>query len=319
VGPRRRVRAADRLAQALARGEAPSDLRKLLVHGPIGNPSFEHAQTRKMARIDQAIALEAELAHGPAEREVAAIEAVIASDHAAAPLVGSEAMPEPSGSGSHTPIEARPRARGLWIAAAAISLCLGGLSTAFVGSSAPASALEHGLASIPDSPRAALIDPVDLRAQARAAELEPNEEEAIVVLDDRERRRGKGKRARRGSRRGGAPQTGELVDEAASALESGARKDAIDLYERALTANPRASAAAAGLSTAYFDEGRFDLATAWAEHAVKNDFDNPEYHVLLGDAYYRNASLDDARQQWETAAKLGSDRARNRLAKLDQG
>jgi hypothetical protein len=303
------VRAADRLAQALARGEAPSDLRKLLVHGPIGNPSFEHAQTRKMARIDQAIALEAEL--GDAGSESVSVSEP-EPDAIEAPDATSERIP----SGSHARIEPRPRARGVWIAAAAISLCLGGLTTAIAGSSAPASTLAHGLASIPDSPPASRNDPVDLRARARAAELE---EASIVVLDDRERRRGKGKRARRGSRRAGAPQAGTLVDEAESALESGSRKDAIDLYERALTANPRASAAAAGLSTAYFDQGRFDLATAWAEHAVKNDFDNPEYHVLLGDAYYRNAALDDARQQWETAAKLGSDRARNRLAKLDQG
>ena len=296
------MRAADRLAQALARGEAPSDLRKLLVHGPISNPSFEHAQTRKMTRIDQAIALEAELAQSEPEPEAAAIEI---------PAVTAEPLPTQR----HTAIEPRPRAR-VWIAAAALSLCLGGLTTAIAGSPTPASTLARGLASLPDSPRASLSDPVDLRARAHAAELEP---ETIVVLDESERHRGKSKRARRGSRRGDAPQAGALVHEAASALESGARKDAIDLYERALSANPRASAAAAGLSTAYFDEGRFDLATAWAEHAVKNDFDNPEYHVLLGDAYYRNASLDDARQQWETAAKLGSDRARNRLAKLDQG
>ena len=76
--------------------------------------------------------------------------------------------------------------------------------------------------------------------------------------------------------------------------------------------------AAAGLSTAYFDQGRFDLATAWAEHAVKAEFRNPEYHVLLGDAYYRNAATDEARRQWETAAKLGSDRARDRLAKVSR-
>lgn len=298
------MRAADRLAQALANGDAPSDLRQLLVHGPIANPSFEHAQTRKMARIDQAIALEAELAQP--EPQLDTIEAPVEPD----------AIAEPVPTQRHTRSEPRPRARGVWIAAAAIALCLGGLTTAIAGSSAPAATLTQGLTSIPDSPRASLSDPVDLRARARAAELEA---ETIVVLDDREHQRGKGKRARRGSRRGDAPQAGTLVDEAASALESGSRKDAIDLYERALTANPRASAAAAGLSTAYFDEGRFDLATAWAEHAVKNDFDNPEYHVLLGDAYYRNAALDDARQQYETAAKLGSDRARNRLAKLDQG
>ena len=310
MGRSRRASAAERLAQALTKSDGPTDLRTLLVHGPIANPSFEHAQTRPLAQIEDAIAVE----HDDDFEGDTQVVPPAAAGSAETPAANSVPV---------TPAIA-PRRRTPWLVAAAIAISIGGLGAASIAASmrsdAPASTLVTSLASIPSLRTEAVVEPPEIDPLPPPAPVveptldEVGEEETIVVLDERARRGTP--RARRAPRRAAQPPALGLVDEAATALEAGAREDAIELYERALTADPRSAAAAAGLSTAYFDQGRFDLATAWAEHAVKAEFRNPEYHVLLGDAYYRNAATDEARRQWETAAKLGSDRARDRLAKV---
>jgi len=316
MGPRRRGSAAERLAQALTRGDGPTELRSLLAHGPIANPSFEQARTLRLTRIEEAIALEADL---DADTELPSDAEPVEQESAESPIASE-------GGDASIVVATERKRRGAWIvAAAALALTLGGLTAAAVvpglRSLAPAQRLSAALAALP-APRLGLLAEPARRDVAHpepaAADPQPDEEETIVVLDDHAGpRTAKSAGSRRSSRRDRPRPPLGLVHEATSALEEGARDDAIDLYERALTADPRSGAAAAGLSSAYFDLGRFDLATAFAEHAVKTDFGNAEYHVLLGDAYYRNAGLEDARRQWETAAKLGSNRARDRLAKLE--
>ncbi len=308
MGRSRRARAAERLAQAITHRDGPVNLRTLLVHGPIANSSFELAETRPMLRVEAPIAVELDDEIDADTGALPAVEAPVDAD-APAPV-----------------LQVAPRRRSAILGAAALAIAFGGLAAAAtipaLRSGAPASTLEASLASMPlpharsvVEPTPQDLDPIPSPVRERAPALE-DEEETIVVPEERTRARSS--QARRASRRGARrPQAIALVDEATSALQAGARDDAIVLYERALSADPRSAAAAAGLSTAYFDKGRFDLATAWAEHAVKTDFRNPEYHVLLGDAYYRNAAMDEARRHWQTAAKLGSDRARERLAKLD--
>jgi tetratricopeptide (TPR) repeat protein len=315
MGRSRRASAAERLAQALTKSDGPTDLRTLLVHGPIANPSFDYAQTRPLARIEDAIAVDQDddfLDDAPPGLGWGDAQVVL-------PVAANETPADPVPT---TPAIA-PRRRAPWLVAAAIAVSIGGLAAASIAmalrSDAPASTLVTSLAAIPSLPGEPVVEPEIDPLPPRSTVVERTldevvEEETIVVLD--ERRRGRTPRARR--RALAPPRATGLVDEAATALEAGEREDAIELYERALTADPRSAAAAAGLSTAYFDQGRFDLATAWAEHAVKAEFRNPEYHVLLGDAYYRNAATDEARRQWETAAKLGSDRARDRLAKVSR-
>ena len=55
---------------------------------------------------------------------------------------------------------------------------------------------------------------------------------------------------------------------------------------------------------------------SYGERAVNSDTDNPEHHVVLGDACFRAGRLDEARAHWTTADALGSPRAKKRLAKL---
>jgi hypothetical protein len=358
MGLERRARAAERLAQALAHGDGPTDLRTLLVHGPIASPSFERAPTLRLARLEQAMALE----HAGPQPE----EPELARDDEDEPVT-SQLRSQTIDEGEPVIASARPAVRrGLVVAAAAVALAVGGLVAAAVVAgmrterSGPALAAElasppHGEAGelvddhappglvddhappglvddhappgLVDDHEAGTVPRVELLPAPVEPRPEPEEDETIVVLDEssgpsgaegQQRRRTATSLRARSSRVARRPRAAGLVTEAGSALEAGARVDAIDLYERALTVDPRLAAAAAGLSTAYFDLGRFDHATAWAEQAVKTDFRNADYHVLLGDAYYRNAALDDARLQWQTAAKLGSPRADDRLAKLDE-
>jgi tetratricopeptide (TPR) repeat protein len=109
-----------------------------------------------------------------------------------------------------------------------------------------------------------------------------------------------------------------MYEDGVAAMRRGQRQAAIELYRQALALRPKHALAAGALSDVYFDEGRFDFAVAYAEDAVKADFDTPAHHIRLGDAYVRTGSLDDARAQYRTARQLGSTRADDRLAKLSQ-
>lgn len=107
-----------------------------------------------------------------------------------------------------------------------------------------------------------------------------------------------------------------LVEQAALALEAGRRSEAILLYEQALELHPSLASAAAGLSTAYFDEGDFGQAVSFGEQAVSFEASNAEHHVALGDAYFRAGRHVEARKHWATADELGSPRAKKRLEKV---
>lgn len=110
--------------------------------------------------------------------------------------------------------------------------------------------------------------------------------------------------------------TADLLADGGVSLAIGDRDAAVDTFEQVLRRRPKSATAAAGLANAHFDEGRFDLAAAYATRAVKAEFKEPSHHVLLGDAYYRLGQHDDAEVQWTTAQRLGSARATRRLAKL---
>lgn len=249
----------------------------------------------------------------------------------------SDAAPRPGESpparsvGDATPsrvetVDRAPGRRWPWvIGGAAVATMLLAVVTSAREQSGPA-ARARGTAptaETPESSKAMVPEPTVIALPVIEPQTPaPTEDEIVVVVEDGEldgEERAEPSAARQvrrdpnGSRPGLAHR---LANDGAVALTVGDRVSAIDLYQEALRANPSLASAAAGLSNAYFDQGRFDLAVEYAEQAVVADFDNAAHHVALGDAYYRTQAFDDARVQYETAVQLGSARAQRRLSKF---
>lgn len=107
-----------------------------------------------------------------------------------------------------------------------------------------------------------------------------------------------------------------LVEVAARALAEGKRREAESLYHQALAHDDRNAAALIGLGDLEFDSGNFMGAAEFAEKAVAIAPRNGNYHMRLGDAYFRLLRYADARRAYETAKDLGVSEAVKRLARL---
>jgi len=65
-----------------------------------------------------------------------------------------------------------------------------------------------------------------------------------------------------------------------------------------------------------YDKQQFRSATQHCQRAVKTAPRNPAYRIRLGDAYYKEFRLAEAREQYLQAKKLGSSQADHRLEKV---
>ncbi len=172
---------------------------------------------------------------------------------------------------------------------------------------------EPASATPPPPPAADRIAPPTAIEPTPEATTPDNAELTLLIEEDHAKPEPQRRRKTRSSSR---KPTADLLADGGVALAIGDRDTAVDTFEQVLRRRPKSAAAAAGLANAHFDEGRFDLAAAYATRAVKAEFKDPNHHVLLGDAYYRLGQRDDAEVQWTTAQRLGSARAARRLAKL---
>ena len=107
-----------------------------------------------------------------------------------------------------------------------------------------------------------------------------------------------------------------LAQEGRAALRRGELAAAEQLFNRALAASNRSSAALIGLSDVWFDRGDFAKAVGYAERAVKLAPKDADYRLRLGDAYYKVLRYLDAEKQYAVAAELGHPDGPARVAKV---
>lgn len=108
-----------------------------------------------------------------------------------------------------------------------------------------------------------------------------------------------------------------LVAEAKRAVSAGKRKQATQLYHRALGLDSSNAQALIGLSDLYFDRGAYGKAVSFARRAIRSSPKKASYRIKLGDAYQKILKYGDAREQYKKAMQLGHPRAQARLQKLD--
>jgi tetratricopeptide (TPR) repeat protein len=95
--------------------------------------------------------------------------------------------------------------------------------------------------------------------------------------------------------------------------------EAIARLREAQTYDPRSDRAQVGLAAAYFAQGRDLYARAILDQGLRDHPDHPEMLALLGDVYYSQERLEEARQAWEKSHSLRPDPAvRNRLDKISR-
>jgi tetratricopeptide (TPR) repeat protein len=93
--------------------------------------------------------------------------------------------------------------------------------------------------------------------------------------------------------------------------------ESIARLREAQTYDPRSDRAQVGLAAAYFAQGRDLYARAILDQGLRDHPDHPEMLALLGDVYYSQERLDEARQAWERAHSLRPDPAvQSRLDKI---
>ncbi|MEM6989858.1 MAG: hypothetical protein AAF721_05160, partial [Myxococcota bacterium] len=107
-----------------------------------------------------------------------------------------------------------------------------------------------------------------------------------------------------------------LAKEASAFEKKGDRATAKARFSAALNADSRYAPAAYGLAKVHFDTKQRGPALRYAKRAVKLAPGNVEYRLFLADLHKAAFSYDEARTHYEAAAKLGSARAKQRLAQL---
>ncbi len=135
---------------------------------------------------------------------------------------------------------------------------------------------------------------------------EPQDEDAVVVEDEPERRP-----ADRSS------EASSLAAEGRRALAIANRSKAERLFNRALALDSNNAAALYGLGVVQFDRGAYGKATRTLGRAVAARPRNKDYRLKLGDAHFKNFQYNDARRHYQKAADLGSKAAGARLKKVD--
>jgi tetratricopeptide (TPR) repeat protein len=106
------------------------------------------------------------------------------------------------------------------------------------------------------------------------------------------------------------------VDVGRGHLRAGRFDAAEAAFHRALEADARSHEAFSGLSEVYFNRAAYQKALSYAQRAVAGAPRRADYRMQLGDAYFKVLQYDDARREYEVAARRGHPRATSALARL---
>jgi hypothetical protein len=108
----------------------------------------------------------------------------------------------------------------------------------------------------------------------------------------------------------------ELIRAGDKAYAAGQLGKAECKYKAALSENPRAHAAAAGLGRIAFNKAAYADAATQYGRAVKSAGSNSGYRILYGDALFKLGKYADAKVQYTKAKSLGNGQADGRLKKV---
>jgi tetratricopeptide (TPR) repeat protein len=97
-------------------------------------------------------------------------------------------------------------------------------------------------------------------------------------------------------------------------LQDDRPQTAAEAYLKALAIAPDYTPAIRPLVQIYLRRGSAADARQWAQHLAAVEPDNPNSHLLLGDAYALGNEDALASAAWQRASTLGSDAARKRLS-----
>ena len=107
-----------------------------------------------------------------------------------------------------------------------------------------------------------------------------------------------------------------LCAEGDAAMQRGDVATATQRYNQALDLWHQNAAAMMGLSDVAFDGGKFERAAKYAEKAVRVEPNNGDYHLRLGDAYFKAFRYSEAEARYQRAAALKHPKASERLARV---
>jgi tetratricopeptide (TPR) repeat protein/tRNA A-37 threonylcarbamoyl transferase component Bud32 len=108
-----------------------------------------------------------------------------------------------------------------------------------------------------------------------------------------------------------------LVADGERARDAGRLSEARKAFEKALALDGKSHAAMIGLSDVAFHSGDYARAATYAKKAVRMAPRKAEYHLKLGDAWFKLFRYDDAKAEYVEAQKLGHSAATARIAKAD--
>ncbi len=108
------------------------------------------------------------------------------------------------------------------------------------------------------------------------------------------------------------------TEEGRRALKQGDEQEAARKFHQAVAVRADHAPALIGLSDLAFDGGDFTRAAEFGELAVKAAPNNADYRLILGDAYFKKLEYSKARAQYERAQALGSQRAGERLERVQK-
>jgi serine/threonine protein kinase len=107
-----------------------------------------------------------------------------------------------------------------------------------------------------------------------------------------------------------------LVAEAKKLKKQGKRDAALKKMFEASRADRRYAPAWDGLRDLHFQIGAYQEAAQYGEKAIKLAPGNGQYHLRVGEAYWKLKEYDAAERAWKTAQSLGVEQATDRLENL---
>ena len=109
-----------------------------------------------------------------------------------------------------------------------------------------------------------------------------------------------------------------LVGAAEAALAGARWSEAEALYHKALRVEKQRLDALVGLGRVYFEQANYAKAVQYYELAVQRSPSDASLHIALGDACQKTLAYDDALAAYRRAKALGSSKADDRIARIEQ-
>jgi Flp pilus assembly protein TadD len=97
----------------------------------------------------------------------------------------------------------------------------------------------------------------------------------------------------------------DLFEQAVNAFGDGKLDESIDLYRKALEADPHYQDALHGLGMALFNHGRYDEAAEAAKRLIAIDPEDVLAHTSLSMIYHAQGRIEDAEKEGNAAKIMG--------------